>query len=51
MAEQHYVKGYDGFFEFIKDFKVPDGKIVNVLFSGEKDDKASCGWIYWTRGS
>lgn len=36
MAEQHHVKGFEGFMEFIKGFKA-DGKIVNVLFSGEKD--------------
>lgn len=36
MAEQHFVKGYEGFIAFIKDFK-PAGKIVNVLFTGEKD--------------
>lgn len=38
MAEQHFVKGYSGFIEFFKDFKVGD-KVVNVLFSGEKDGK------------
>lgn len=38
MAEKHHVKGYDGFVEFMKDFKA-NGKILNILFSGEKDDK------------
>lgn len=38
MAEEHFVKGFEGFSEFIKDFK-SNGKIVNVLFSGEKDEK------------
>lgn len=36
MAEEHKVKGYDGFIQFLKDFKA-EGKIVNVLFSGAKD--------------
>lgn len=36
MAEQHFVKGYDCFLAFIKDFK-PADRVVNVLFSGEKD--------------
>lgn len=38
MAEKHHVKGYEGFVTFIEEFE-PEGKIVNVLFSGEKDDK------------
>lgn len=37
MVEEHFVKGYEEFIEFIKDFK-SDGRIVNVLFSGEKKD-------------
>lgn len=37
MADEHKVKGYDGFIQFIKDFKNVEGKIVNVLFSGAKD--------------
>lgn len=41
MAEEHFVKGFDGFFELIKDFK-SDGRLVNVLFSGEKDEKVKC---------
>lgn len=40
MAEEHFVKGFEGFLEFIKDFK-SDGKMVNVLFSGEKDEKVN----------
>lgn len=40
MTEQHHVKGYEGFIQFIKDFKA-GGKLVNVLFSGEKDSNVS----------
>lgn len=40
MAEKHHVKGYDGFVQFMKDFKAAD-KVVNVLFSGAKDEKVS----------
>lgn len=40
MAEKHHVKGYDAFVLFMKDFKAAD-KVVNVLFSGAKDDEVS----------
>lgn len=40
MAEKHHVKGYESFVQFMKDFKAED-KIVNVLFSGAKDEKVS----------
>lgn len=39
MAKQHSIKGYEGFLQFIKEYQ-SDGKIINVLFSGEKDEKA-----------
>lgn len=40
MAETYHVKGYDGFLELMKDFKC-EGKMINVWFSGEKDEKVS----------
>lgn len=40
MAEQHNVKGYEGFLSFIKDFKAGE-KVVNILFTGEKDSKVN----------
>lgn len=40
MAEEHHVKGYDGFVQFMKDFDTKD-KIINILFSGEKDEQVS----------
>lgn len=40
MLEVHQVKGYEQFVEFMKTFD-SKGKIVNVLFSGEKDCKVS----------
>lgn len=40
MAEQHHVKGFEGFMQFMKDFKTGD-KLINVLFSGQKDDQVS----------
>lgn len=45
MADEHKVKGYDGFIQFIKDFKT-EGKIVNVLFSGAKDAQVSLSSFY-----
>jgi hypothetical protein len=36
MAEKFNVKGFEDFVQFIKDLKVPEGKTVNVLFTGEK---------------
>lgn len=40
MAEQHHVKGFEEFMQFVKDIKAGD-QLINVLFSGEKDDKVS----------
>jgi hypothetical protein len=36
MAEEHHTTGYEGFVEFMKQFK--SDKIINILFSGEKID-------------
>lgn len=45
MAEKHHVKGYEAFLQFMKDFKAAD-KVVNVLFSGAKDEKVSLSSIF-----
>ena len=38
MAEEIKVTGYEEFVQFMKDFKNPEGKIVNILFTGKKDE-------------
>jgi hypothetical protein len=38
MAENFKVAGYDGFVQFMKNLNA-GGKIVNVLFTGAKDEK------------
>lgn len=38
MAEKSKVTGYDEFVQFMKDFKSPEGKIVNILFTGKKNE-------------
>jgi hypothetical protein len=40
MAEHFKVAGYDGFVEFMKNLK-SGSKIVNVYFSGAKDENVS----------
>ncbi|XP_055586232.1 thioredoxin domain-containing protein 17-like [Uranotaenia lowii] len=35
MVQKHYVAGFEGFLNFIKDF-LPDGQVINVLFTGAK---------------
>lgn len=40
MAEKFIVKGYEEFVEMMKDLKT-EGKIVNVLFTGEKNENVS----------
>lgn len=36
MAENHKVTGYEGFTEFMKNFK--SDKMINILFTGAKVD-------------
>jgi hypothetical protein len=43
MAETFKVAGYDGFVQFMKNLNA-GGKIVNVLFTGAKDEKVRIGW-------
>lgn len=40
MVIESFIQGYDKFLEFFQNFD-SEGKIVNILFSGEKIDGAS----------
>lgn len=40
MVEKHNVKGYEGFFDLMKKLKAGE-KVINVLFSGAKDENVS----------